>query len=142
MSMLNIDELRNEKKEKIKQKNEVYESVLKKCHAKIKSVAKILSAPECCIFEVPPYIYGCPLYDINKCIYYLVECLSENGFEVQYLTKNMVYVSWEGKKNPRNFKTLEKKQEKKFKSIEDFTPSNNYIYDTKMIDNLKKQITF
>ena len=140
--MINIEELHKDKKQKILRKNEVYEKILMKCHGRIRSISKIPQAPECCMFEVPSYIYGAPLFDINKCIYYLLECLSENGFDVEFINPNFIYISWEGKKNPKNFKTLEKKQERKYKYIEDYKPSEGLVYDTKALDVFKKKLTF
>lgn len=137
-SMINIDELHKEKTQKIKHKNEVYEIVLNKCHQRIKHVAKSPSTPENCFFIVPPYIYGSPLYDVNNCIIFIAKSLSTNGFDVKFFNPNILFISWEGKKNPKNFKTLQK-QEKKFKSITDFKQTNNFVYDNKTLDIFKKK---
>jgi hypothetical protein len=137
--MINIDELHKEKDKKLKHKNEVYDIVLKKCHQRIKTTAKILDGNDNCLFVVPPYIYGCPLYNINNCIFYLVNQLTQNGFDVKHINPNFLYISWEGKKNPKNFKTLQK-NEKRFKSIEDFKPTNNFVYDNKTLDVFKKKL--
>ena len=138
-SMINIDELHNEKNEKIKHKNEVYDIVLKRCHQRIKSVAKVPEGPEYCLYDVPSYIYGSPLYNMNNCILYLVKTLTENGFFAKYYNPNFIFISWEGKRNPKNFKSLQKK-ERKFKSIEDFKPTNSLVYDNKTLDIFKKNL--
>jgi hypothetical protein len=137
--MINIDELHKEKDKRLKHKNEVYDIVLKKCHQRIKATAKVLDGNDSCVFVVPPYIYGCPLYNINNCIFYLVQQLTENGFDVKHINPNFLMISWEGKKNPKNFKSLQK-QEKRFKSIEDFKPTNNFVYDNKTLDVFKKKL--
>jgi len=137
-SMINIDELHKEKTVKIKHKNEVYEIILKKCHQRIKMSSKSPSNPENCFFIVPPYIYGSPLYNVNSCIVYIIKCLNENGFDVSFYNPNVIFISWDGKKNPKNFKSLQK-QDKKFKSIADFKPSSNFVYDNKTIDLFKKK---
>ena len=62
-------------------------------------------------FEVPYIVIGLPLYDINICINYIVECLRKNGLLVQILpipNDNIIYISW----NPfdiniKNKKSLE-----------------------------------
>ena len=138
-ALINIDELHREKEIKMKNKLDIYENILKKCHFRIKSTAKLISAPNCCFFIVPRYIYGSPLYDINQCIMFLIQSLNNNGFEVLYTNPNLLYISWEGKKNPKNFKVLQKR-EKGYKSIEDYKPTGNFVYDKKTIDIFKNKL--
>ena len=135
--MIDIEALHKQKKEKINHKNKIYDTILQKCHHKIKSTAEIIDSPNNCFYTVPPYIYGIPIYNINKCILYLVKSLMNNGFDVQYINPNILYISWEGKSNPKNFKYLEKKN-KGYKSIEDYKPTGNLVYDKNTLNVFKK----
>ena len=37
---------------------------------------------------------GVPRYDITSCTYYVIQKLRENGFNVQLLQYNFLYISW------------------------------------------------
>jgi len=136
--MINIDELHKEKNEKIKHKNKIYEQILEKCHNRIKFSAKIIDSPNNCFFIVPQYEYGIPIYNLNKCIVFIVKSLMSNGFEVTYTSPNILFISWEGKSNPKNYKLLEKR-DKGYKTIEDYKPTGNLIYDKNTLDVFKKK---
>ena len=68
MSMLNINELFNDQSKKEKHKEEIYDNVLKQCHKKILRAAKLNPYTNYCFYVIPKFIYGIPLYDLNKCI--------------------------------------------------------------------------
>ena len=57
--MINIDELNKIVDEKQKRKNEIYDSILKKCHARIKKSAHVDNT-KCTFYQIPNYIYGVP----------------------------------------------------------------------------------
>jgi hypothetical protein len=44
---------------------------------------------------VPEYLFGEPIYDKGHCIAYLISKLEENGFTIQYLHPNTLFVTWE-----------------------------------------------
>jgi|SaaInlStandDraft_7_1057024.scaffolds.fasta_scaffold113118_1 hypothetical protein len=137
-AMINIDDLHKEKKQISDHKNQIYEDILKKCHHKIKNTVKVRDAPNNCFYMVPSYMYGSPIYNVNKCVLYLVKALIANGFDIKYTNPNLLYISWEGKSNPKNFKTLEIR-EKGYKSIEDYKPAGNFVYDKNTLDVFKKK---
>lgn len=80
----------NEQKEKL---NECFDKVLERCHKRIimSSKQKLLT----CFFEVPDYMFGFPLYDLNACITYVIEALRANGFLAVYFFPRYVYISWD-----------------------------------------------
>ena len=80
--MINITQLHKVNEEREKFKLKVYESVLKKCHERIKFVSKLPKSNSFCFYVVPNILYGVPLYDINACIVYVVSALIKNGFYV------------------------------------------------------------
>jgi hypothetical protein len=46
-------------------------------------------------YQVPPYIFGEPIYDQTDCIAYVVTKLAENGFYVKYINPGTLFISWE-----------------------------------------------
>ena len=127
MSMLNIDDLNNTLKEKEDKQNKIYDEILKKCHHKIKKTSET-STEGFCFYVIPEYIYGFPLYNYKGCVIYLFKTLTKNGFEVKYTHPNLLFISWIGKSNPQNYKTIEKKNNG-YRSIEEYKPSGNIIYN-------------
>ena len=122
MSMLNINELFNDQTQKEKHKEEIYDNVLKQCHKKILRAAKLNPYTNYCFYVIPKFIYGIPLYDLNKCINYLVINLSKNGFKINYTHPNLLF---EPKSN--------------IKSISDYKPSGNLIYNSNQLNDLNKK---
>jgi len=80
----------NDKKEK---RTCCYEKVLDMVHNKIKRSAQEKSLR--CLFEVPNYVFGFPLFNLNDCIEYVVGELKMNGFVVNYYFPNKIYISWD-----------------------------------------------
>lgn len=93
MKKLNILELHRTINEKNMKKTETYEKVLEICHRKITlgSQTKQLR----CMFEVPEYVPGYPIFDLNSCIKFLLTTLKANGFLVTYYFPKILYISWD-----------------------------------------------
>ena len=80
MSMLNINDLFTNKNEKEKLKEQIYDDVLKQCHKKILRAAKLNPYTNYCFYVIPKFIYGIPLYDLNKCINSCIVTLNISSF--------------------------------------------------------------
>lgn len=94
--MINIHQLHREIDKREKQKNNTYQSVLEKCHYRIININS--KSNECfCFFVVPTFMFGVPLYNMTKCIIYVMEDLISRGFKVTYTHPNLLYVSWKEK---------------------------------------------
>lgn len=81
------------KKEKIR--TNTFNTILEKCHAKIKTIAS--QGGMNIFYEIPYIMIGYPLYNINECIEYIVDALRKNGLLVQILShpnNNTIYISW------------------------------------------------
>jgi hypothetical protein len=92
MKQLNIFELQNSINKKKQYRTNVYESVLEKCHTKIKHAA--IKEKYELYYDVPQYIVGLPLFNINQCIDFMIRNLSDNGFKVLYNFPKMLHISW------------------------------------------------
>lgn len=53
-----------------------------------------------CIFEVPSFLVGHPLYDINECIVYVLRKLQEHEYHVSYYFPNTIYITWPIEESP------------------------------------------
>ena len=137
MSMLNIDELNNNIKQKEKKQNMIYDKILKKCHHKIKKTSETTTVGFC-FYIIPEYIYGFPLYNFKGCVLYIFKALDKNGFDVRYTHPNLLYISWLGKTNPQNYKAIEQKKSG-YRAIEDYKPTGNLIYN-RTINSLSNKL--
>lgn len=90
---LNIYSLNETSEKKILQRRSVFEEILKKCHYKIVSAAKKTEMR--CIFHIPNYVAGMPIFDSEACKVFLVNRLKNELFDVIYFQPNILFISWE-----------------------------------------------
>jgi hypothetical protein len=133
MSQLKIPDLFEKKYEKELKRMEIYDNVLVKCHKRIKYYSQYERTY--CFFQIPEFIFGVPLYNINDMKKYIINSLKSNGFQIMYIDPNWLFINWgnqEGIKKlaSQNLKKEIKKKEdnKKFKSVDNYKPSGS-IYD-------------
>ena len=83
MSQLNIKDLYTSAKKTELEKYKLFDEVLKKCHKKIKLNAD--NKKTNCIFQVPPFIFGKPLYDIDVLQDFLLKSLKMNIYLIKII---------------------------------------------------------
>jgi hypothetical protein len=141
MSMINIDSLNKVNEDRDKLRVETYDTILKKCHERIKTVAYSPRGGTFCFYIIPTYVFGVPIYDLNTCIVYMVQHLMKNGFHVVYTHPNLLYISWLNKKNTIEYKKTKEipKPKEEFKKIDNYKPSGQFLYDISSMDFLKNK---
>ena len=130
MSSLNINELYSKINEKNMKRFEIFDDILKKIHTRIKYNAN-LEKPFC-VYHIPEFIIGVPLYNINDLRNYLMNSLKKNGFKLLYVEPNWLFITWEI--NPKKVIQTPKQKEKQknkgdFKLVDEYKPSGNFIYN-------------
>lgn len=90
---LNILELHRKMNQRNEKKSVCYEKILEICHKRI--VAQCERDKTTCLFELPEYVIGYPLFDLNACIKYCEKALIASGFLVKYYFPNKFYISWD-----------------------------------------------
>ena len=102
--MLNINQLHKEIEKREKRKNKVYNTILDKVNYRILSTNT--KTNDCfCIYLVPRFLFGVPLYNMTNCIIYIMEELIDKGFKVTYTHPNFLSISW--KEKPKNIESKE-----------------------------------
>ena len=148
MSQLRINDLYNKKNEKNLKRLEIYDSVLVKCHERIKYNSNFERTY--CFYQIPEFIIGVPLYNINEMRKYIINSLKTNGFNILYIDPNWLFISWghvnnnksiskkfkEKKKNDKN----NKNNNQQFKSIDNYKPDGSLVYDESSILNLSNKL--
>ena len=134
MSEINIYDLYNNINKKKYEKYVVYDKILKRCHTKIKTYADNLKLN--CIYEIPVFIFGIPLYNIFYVKNYIIKRLTENGFIVKDLPGNYIYISWDlEKSNKKSSKKISSNN--KYRQISDYSPGGQFIHNESGLDSIK-----
>jgi len=128
--MLNIHNLHNEIEKREHRKNKTYQTILEKVQYRIITTNK--KSNDCyCFYSVPTFIFGVPLYDMTKCIIFIMEDLIERGFKVNYTHPNLLFISWK-KKPKEQLKPVNEKL-----GLIDSTIYNNTVYHPTDIKTLE-----
>ena len=124
MSSLNINNLYETMWDRNLKRYEKFDGILQKVHNRIKYHAK--REKTYCFFQIPEFIIGVPLYNIEDLKKYLIQCLQKDGFELMYIDPNWLFITWErkAKKPPKNKSKLKKKED--YKLIDEYKPSGNF----------------
>ena len=91
---LDIDELYEKNMRKDLKQLSVFNKILNRVHKRIQTCSR-LKRDRHIWFTVPEFIFGEPAYEQTNCISYIIAKLTENGFRVQYMHPNTLFVSWE-----------------------------------------------
>lgn len=92
---VNIDELYEKNKQRNLKQLSVFNKILNRINTRIKTTSQTKRDDKHIWYQVPPYIFGEPLYDQTDCIAYVVTKLAENGFHVKYINPGTLFISWE-----------------------------------------------
>jgi len=92
---LSVRDIHAAQSRKLNKRHESFERVLSMCHKTISKSINVLRNNNHCLFEVPEFVIGYPLYDLNECITWVVEQLTGGGgFYVRYFFPRILYISW------------------------------------------------
>ena len=92
---INIDELYEKKKQRDLRQLSVFNKILNRINKRILTTSQTKRDETYIWYQVPPYIFGEPIYDQTDCIGYVVTKLAENGFFVKYINPGTLFISWE-----------------------------------------------
>lgn len=92
MKQLNVRELTSQLQLRQVRRHLCFDKILEMCFGHIKRHAD--KNQLFCFYEVPEFMIGMPLYDMNECLAYIIEKLKENDFLVKYYFPRILYISW------------------------------------------------
>lgn len=90
---LTVFDLHNSMRKKSEARSKSFDKVFEICTNKIVTASQkeLLKM----YFDVPEYVFGLPVYNINNCVMYLKQKLELNGFYVIYYFPKILYISWD-----------------------------------------------
>ena len=140
MSSLNINSLYETIYERNLKRYEKFDDILRKLHNRIKYNAK--NEKTFCFFQIPEFIIGVPLYDIEDLKEYLMKALQKDGFQYMYIDPNWLFVTWElknTKKIPSPKSKKKKEKEGEYKLIDEYKPSGN-LYNEYDMSSMRQKM--
>ena len=138
MSSLNINHLYETMYEKNNCRLSKFDDILKKVHQRIVCQARLEKTY--CFFQVPEFIFGVPLYNVNDLRQYLINSLQKNGFKLLYIEPNWLFITWEYKK-PKTYQPDKGKKDKKkdYKLTNDYKPTG-IVYNENDLSSMKDKL--
>lgn len=105
MKSLNILDIQRKLHQRSDKTVACYEKVLEICHKQI--MFNCDRKRHRFFFEVPEYMFGYPIFDVNDAIRFVVDALTKNGFLAIYYFPKFIYVSWDMEEIERHKNTVQ-----------------------------------
>jgi hypothetical protein len=90
---LDLDELRKEERSSEKTSIQIFKLILAKSHEKIKRTNKT-SDQRMCYYDIPHFLPGYPVFDVEAAKMYVAEQLHRNGIYVEDAGPSKIFLSW------------------------------------------------
>ena len=141
MSSLNINSLFEEQDKKVLNRLKLFDDILVQIHNKIKLNSK--NKVFYCTTSIPEFLIGKPLYKVEDLRKYLIDSLKRDKFDVLYIHPNLLFISWEKKKNDRRNqkKIVSDNSKDTFKKIDDYNPTGNLLYNDNILSNINNKFS-
>ena len=140
MSSLNINDLYKTSDRKNEIRFRIFDNILKKIHIRIKNSA--INEKMYCFYQIPEFIIGTPIYDINELKEYLINSLKKDRFKLLYIDPNWLFISWQikSKKNIKLPKKINNRKKIDYKLIDEYKPKGG-VYDDNDLSSIKNKTT-
>jgi hypothetical protein len=70
------------------------DAVVDKCYQRVRSVINSDRRSTSCVFDVPEFVLGQPIYDFTDCVIQVKRHMEGSGFKVTYVFPRILVVSW------------------------------------------------
>ena len=137
MTTLNINDLYDSINNKNFKRMKKFDDILIQIHRRIKYHAELEQTY--CLYSIPEFIFGIPLYNINDLKKYIMDTLKKNGFKLMYFHPNTIFISWDVENKIKNKDDSKKKKNnnKNFRLIDDYNPQGNFVYNQTALLNMR-----
>ena len=94
--MLTASDLIKNQMKRDEKRKEVFDVILLKCCQKIRKCDEVRLTY--CVFEIPEYVFGFPLYKLQDCVQYLLTELKKKEFKVKFAFPVTLIITWQNRK--------------------------------------------
>ena len=137
MSQLNVNKLYETAKKKELNKYENFDKLLIKCHNKIKAYADNHKTE--CLYTVPGFTIGIPLYNVDELQEYIISSLLKNGLIVNKHPNYLLYISWDIKNKEKKKNSIKKKDNTDYRVVEDYNPIGFHMINENAMMGMKEK---
>ncbi len=137
MAQLNINKLYETARKKELSKYENFDKILTRCHNKITHYAENKKTE--CLYNIPEFIIGTPLFDRTELQEYILSSLIKNGFLVTKYPGFNIYISWDIKNKQKKKQSMKKRDTTEYRFIEDYKPSGAFTINENALNELKEK---
>ena len=116
---------------------ELYNSILEKVHHRIKYNAELEKT--FCFYNIPEFIIGTPLYNVEELKNYIITALKKNGFMLLHIEPNWLFISWNVSEIKEDTNKGKKKKEVDYKLVEEYKPSGQFVYNDYDLSSIKEK---
>lgn len=82
-NQVSVLDLRGAMRRKAERHRACFAAVLDRCYSRIRRCASVLRDE--CTFEIPLFLPGYPVYDVERCVRFVASHLAKNGFRVELM---------------------------------------------------------
>lgn len=101
---ISVKEIQARHEERTRKRLTIYRNIAERCFKEIKKSAD--QEQSFCLFQIPDFRIGLPIYKKAQCYEYLEMKLNEKGFQCRQVPQtDLIYISWNLRKP--NLKTIE-----------------------------------
>ena len=90
--MVKAQDLINSQKEREKIKYKTFSKIYNKIEKKIELASS--SNFYYVWYQIPEFLIGCPLYNLNECKNTITKQLNDNGFVCEEFKENLILITW------------------------------------------------
>lgn len=102
--MITLKEIQAKQQSREVKRKEVFQIILEDCGKLIKKSDDMKRM--CCMFVVPDFVIGQPLFDLHECISFLVKEMKARGFSVHYIFPKSLFITWQSKRTTDERKSI------------------------------------
>ena len=91
---INLDDLYERKKQYDLNTLSIYNKLLNRIHNRIKTASRLKTNENFCTFVMPEVLIGYPNYNVEECLFFIIDKLQTDGFLTRYIHPNLLMISW------------------------------------------------
>jgi hypothetical protein len=92
---IRIDDLFEKQHKMEDARNSTYARVLARVHKQIRTTSRMAPESRFCYYSFPEVLVGSPMYSKEACVLFVLEKLTDNGFEAAFVHPGLLVVSWQ-----------------------------------------------
>ena len=124
---INIEDIKRIREQKIRKKMELYNKIFSKCNLQIWNTIKHNPSISWCLYIIPRYNAGYPLYNIKHCAYYIMSKLRFNMLKTKFYEPNIIFIYWNNNNPYQQIDNIQNRVHSNVPMIKYYKPTGNFL---------------